>query len=165
MDLRPFAAQGRFILSQGKRWFIDLDDSHRALAPSSGGKTAGWLIGHMAVTGDFGRRVCGLTPLCSKEWRVMFNPGSHPSLDASTYPTMAGLRDTMREVYRDLLTNGPAAAAEQLALPNPYTPAIEPFPTAGDFAAYLMTGHLAHHLGQLSAWHVAAGLSRGPESS
>ena len=95
----------------------------------------------------------------------MFNPGSHPSLDASTYPPMEELRATMRSVYADLFDAAPDAEPGFLALPNPYTPAIEAFPTAGEFAAYLMTGHLAHHVGQLSAWHVAAGLSRGPESS
>jgi hypothetical protein len=47
-----------------------------------------------------------------------------------------------------------------LALPNPYTLAITAFPTAGDFAAYLMTGHLAHHFGQLGSWHAAAGLRK-----
>lgn len=164
-DLRPFAAQGRFILWQGKRWMRDLDDSHRALAPVASGKTAGWLIGHLAVTGDFGRRLVGLKPSCPKEWRALFNPGSVPSLDASIYPPMATLRDTMRNIYADLFTAGPEAASDVLALPNAYTPALEAFPSAGEFAAYLMTGHLAHHLGQLSAWHLAAGLSRGPESS
>ncbi|CAG0965131.1 hypothetical protein ARNL5_01234 [Anaerolineae bacterium] len=156
--LDPFAAQGRFILSGAKRWMADLDDSHRALQPVPSGKTAGWLLGHMAVTGDFGRRICGLKPMCPKEWRAMFNPGTFPSTDASTYPAMAELRDTMVAVYRDLFANGPAASEEALTAPNPYTPASGAFATAGDFAAYLMTGHLGHHVGQLSAWHVAAGL-------
>jgi hypothetical protein len=164
-DLRPFAAQGRFVLWQGKRWLGDLTDEHRAVATSPGGKTAGWLVGHLAVTGDFGRRLCGLKSMCSKDWRALFNPGSFPSLDESTYPAMDELRSTMLDVYRDLLVNGPNATAEQLALPNPYTPAIEAFPTSGDFAAYLMTGHLAHHLGQLSAWRVAAGLAGANEAS
>jgi hypothetical protein len=164
-DLRPFAAQGRFVLWQGKRWLKDLMDQHLALAPTPGGKTAGWLVGHLAVTGDFGRRLCGLKPMCSKEWRALFNPGSFPSLDPSSYPGMNELRSTMLDVYRDLLVQGPDATAELLAQPNPYTPAIEAFPTSGDFAAYLMTGHLAHHLGQLSAWRIAAGLSSGAEST
>jgi hypothetical protein len=162
--LDPFAAQGRFILSGGKRWTADLDDSHRAIQPTPGGKTAGWLLGHMAVTGDFGRRICGLKPMCPKEWRAMFNPGTFPSTDAATYPPMAELRDTMVGVYRDLFANGPSAGEDALTAPNPYTPASGAFATAGEFAAYLMTGHLGHHLGQLSAWHVAAGLGSAPNA-
>lgn len=163
--LERFSRQGRFIFGQGKRWVRDLDDSHRAFAPTPGGKTAGWLVGHLAVTGDFGRRLVGGKPICSKEWRALFNPGSHPAPDASIYPPMDALRDTMRTVYADLFESARGASDDLLSLPNPYTPAIEAFPSAGDFAAYLMTGHLAHHLGQLSAWHVAAGLSPGSVSS
>lgn len=156
--LSAFTQQGKFIFGQGKRWLADLNDNHLALEPIAGTKTAGWLVGHLAVTGDFGRRLCGLTPICSKEWRSMFNPGTFPSLERSTYPPMAALCETVANVYRDFFASAPNAAEEVLAMPNPYTPALGVFPTAGDFAAYLMTGHLAHHLGQLGSWHAAAGL-------
>ena len=156
--LSAFTRQGRFILGNGKKWLADLTDDHLALEPIAGTKTAGWLVGHLSVTGDFGRRLCGLAPLCPKEWRAVFNPGTFPSLDRSVYPPMLELREMVASVYRDFFTEGPNAAPEILAMPNPYTPALGAFPTAGDFAAYLMTGHLAHHLGQLGSWHAAAGL-------
>jgi len=163
--LGAFTAQGRFIFGQGKRWLADLDDTHLALEPVPGTKTAGWLVGHLSVTGDFGRRICGLTPLCPKEWRVLFNPGTFPSLDRSVYPPMAELREAIANVYKSFFADAPSAPDEVLAKPNPYTPAIGAFPTAGDFAAYLMTGHLAHHLGQLGSWHAAAGLRKSGEHS
>lgn len=158
--LEVFVPQGRFILGQAKPWMVDLDDSHRALEPVPGTKTAGWLLGHLAVTGDFGRRICGLETVSPREWRALFNPGTLPSPDPASYPPMATLRDTMRAVYAGFFEQAPHAPIEALALPNPYTPALGAFPTAGDFAAYLMTGHLAHHLGQLGSWHAAAGLRR-----
>ena len=74
--LGTFAPQGKFIFGQGKRWLADLTDDHLALEPIAGTKTAGWLVGHLSVTGDFGRRICGLTPMCPKEWRAIFNPGT-----------------------------------------------------------------------------------------
>jgi len=43
---------------------------------------------------------------------------------------------------------------------NPYEPARHPFYTAGEFVAYMMSGHLAYHVGQLSAWRAAAGIAR-----
>jgi hypothetical protein len=157
-QLGVFTSQGRFIFGQGKRWLADLNDGHLALEPITGMKTAGWLVGHLSVTGDFGRRICGLKPMCPKEWRAQFNPGTFPSLDRASYPPMADLREMLTGVYRDFFVSAPEAADDVLAMPNPYTPALGAFPTAGDFAAYLMTGHLAHHLGQLGTWHVAAGL-------
>jgi hypothetical protein len=156
--LSTFTPQGKFIFGNGKRWLADLTDDHLALEPIAGTKTAGWLVGHLSVTGDFGRRICGLTPICPKEWRALFNPGTFPSLDRSVYPPMTLLRERVDTVYGDFFTEAPKAPAEVLAMPNPYTPALGAFPTAGDFAAYLMTGHLAHHLGQLGSWHAAAGL-------
>jgi hypothetical protein len=159
-SLFAFVPQGRFIFGQGKRWLADLTDDHLALEPIAGTKTAGWLVGHLAVTGDFGRRICGLTPMCPKEWRTIFNPGTFPSVDRSVYPPMAELREMAGNVYRDFFKSAPDASPDVLALPNPYTLAITAFPTAGDFAAYLMTGHLAHHLGQLGSWHAAAGLRK-----
>ena len=157
-QLAAFTSQGRFIFGQGKRWLADLSDAHLALEPIAGVKTAGWLVGHLAVTGDFGRRVCGLAPICPKEWRPLFTPGTFPSPDRSIYPPMAQLCEAAVTVYYDFFANAPNPAESVLALPNPYTPALGAFPTAGDFAAYLMTGHLAHHLGQLGSWHAAAGL-------
>jgi hypothetical protein len=162
-SLSTYVPQGRFIFGQGKRWLADLTDDHLALEPIAGTKTAGWLVGHLAVTGDFGRRICGLKPMCPREWRALFNPGTFPSLDRSAYPPMAELRETVGIVYRDFFAEAPNATDEVLAIPNPYTLASGAFPTAGDFAAYLMTGHLAHHLGQLGSWHAAAGLrNTGP---
>lgn len=157
-QLSAFTQQGKFIFGQGKRWLADLTDDHLALEPIRGTKTAGWLVGHLSVTGDFGRRICGLSPMCPKEWRALFNPGTFPSLDRGAYPSMTELREMVANVYRDFFTSAPNAPVETLALPNPYTPAIGAFATAGDFAAYLMTGHLAHHFGQLGSWHAAAGL-------
>ena len=158
--LAAFAPQGKFIFGQGKGWMTDLTDDHLALEPIAGTKTAGWLVGHLSVTGDFGRRICGLAPMCPKEWRTLFNPGTFPSLDRSVYPPMADLREMAVGVYKDFFASAPNAPDETLALPNPYTLAIGAFATAGDFAAYLMTGHLAHHLGQLGSWHAAAGLRK-----
>jgi len=153
-------AQCRYLLSLAEPILDGLDDSHRALEPQPGAKTAGWLIGHLAVSGDFARRLYGRPPLCPAEWRAAFNPGSQPSREASDYPPMTTLRDTFREVYSDLCAPAAEADPPSFTSINPYAPACTAFPTAGDFVAYLLTGHLAYHLGQLVAWRAAAGLGR-----
>jgi hypothetical protein len=152
--------QCRYLLSQADGVLARLDDSHRALEPHPGAKTAGWLIGHLAVTGDFARHLCGARALCPREWRAAFNPGSQPSSDPAHYPPMSDLCETFRAVYRDLCTTVAETGAARLSIPNPYEPARADFPTAGDFVAFLISGHLAYHLGQLVAWRAAAGLGR-----
>jgi hypothetical protein len=156
-------AQCRELLDQSALLFRGLADSHRAFEPQPGAKTAGWLIGHLCVTGDFARRLCGRPPICPKEWRALFNPGSQPSTDPESYPAMTALQDTFRAVYTDLCDAAVAADAATLANENPYAPGREHFPTAGDFVAYLAAGHLGYHLGQLATWRAAAGM--GPLSA
>jgi hypothetical protein len=152
--------QCRHLLKSAERILDGLDDSHRAIEPQPGTKTAGWLVGHLAVTGDFARRLYGRPPICPVEWRTAFNPGSQPSGDVNAYPPMATLAATFREVYTDLTTAASETDPASLTTENPFAPARVAFPTAGEFLAYLMTGHLAYHLGQLAAWRAAAGLGR-----
>jgi DinB family protein len=156
MSMQAAAAQGAFLLRQYERWLTGLADVHRGLEPAPGVKTAGWLVGHLVITGDFARKLCGRPPLVPKEWRPLFSPGTTPLRDGGAYPPMQNLVDAFHAVYRDLIATAPTAAADALALPNPYEPARGAFPTAGSFVVYILTGHLGYHLGQLSMWRAAA---------
>lgn len=150
--------QSRYLALLADSIIDGIDDAHIAIEPRPGLKTPGWLIGHLAITADFGRRLCGRQPICPREWRSMFNPGSQPSTDASTYPPIAVLREKFKAVYADLCSAVVEADPSLLAAVNPYEPARNPFYTAGEFVAYMLCGHLAYHVGQLSAWRAAAGI-------
>ena len=105
--MQAAARQCGFHLKVYDRLLADLDDRHLALEPAPGLKTAGWLLGHMIVTGDFARRLCGLPPVAPKEWRALFSPGAAPSLDANTYPPMKELLGAIRSIYGGLAADGP----------------------------------------------------------
>jgi hypothetical protein len=156
--MQAIVDQSTYLLSLAEPILAQLDDSHRALEPMAGTKTAGWLVGHLAVSGDFAREWCGRRPLCPAAWRTAFAPGSQPSLRPGDYPPMATLTATFFAVYRDLCVTVLASTPAVLAAPNPYGPARAAFPTVRDFVAYLMTAHLGYHLGQLTGWRAAAGL-------
>lgn len=153
--MQASATQAAYLLRIYDRWLSGLDDEDRAWAPAPESKTAGWLLGHLVITGDFGRRLCGLPPIAPKEWRAVFSPGTVPSPDPAAYPPMADLVRMFRAVYADFVARAPLATSEALAAPNPYEPARSAFPTAGRFVEYMLTGHLAYHLGQLSVWRSA----------
>jgi hypothetical protein len=153
--MQAAASQCTHLLTQYDRLLDGLDDTHRALAQVAGGKTAGWLIGHLVITGDFGRRLCGQPPLSPREWRATFAPGTQPSTDPATYPPMATMVDRFRAIYADLAAHAAETPAEVLAAPNPFEPTRGTFPTAGSFVEYLLTSHLAYHLGQLSGWRAS----------
>ena len=149
-------AQCRHLLTIAHGLTADLEDAHLAVQVAPGGKTAGWILGHLAVTGDFGLRLCGQAPRCPREWRPLYNPGSQPSPDASAYATMGTLRHTVRDVYTQLIATAPDADA--LTAENPLAWARVAFPTAGGFLVWILSGHLGYHLGQLSGWREAVGL-------
>jgi hypothetical protein len=149
------SAQCRFLLQTYSHLLDGLSDEDRAVAPDGHGKTAGWIVGHLAVTGDFARRLCGATAICPADWRPLFNPGTKPSTNEADYPPMEELVAKLREVYTDLPRAFDAASEEQRRSPNPYEPGRDPFATAGEFAEYLMTGHFGYHLGQFSGWRDA----------
>jgi hypothetical protein len=114
----------------------------------------------MAFTGDYARRLCGRAPLCDATWAQRFGPGTQPSADPAAYPPMQQLAGAFGTVYTDLLTAAADAPRHVLGAQNPYAAARSRFPTSRDFLIYLMTAHLAYHLGQLATWRAAAGLGR-----
>ena len=154
-----FAAQCRYLLGTAEPMLDGLGASHLALEPIAGNKSAGWILGHLTITGDFARRLCGRPPICPKEWRSLFSPGTTSGgITAESYPRMADMRRVFLEVYRDLPDALLNADAALLGTPNPFEPARPAFPTAREFVPYIMTGHLGYHLGQLGDWRRAAGL-------
>jgi len=155
-------AVSRYMLSLLDPILVDLDDSHCALEPQPGAKTAGWLIGHLCVSGDYGRRLCGQASLCPENWGARFAPGSQPSRHPADYPSLATLITALRRVYPDLWVRAETASPETLAAPFPYAPARPRYPTVGIYVAYLLTAHLGYHVGQLAGWRAAAGLARVP---
>jgi hypothetical protein len=158
--MKSSITQGKYLLTLAECILAGLDDTHVAVEPAPGAKTAGWIIGHLAITADFARRMCGRSAICPVAWRQVFKPGTQPSLDSATYPSMNLLCDTFRRVYSDLFEAAAEADERALGIENPYAPARSAFPLAGDFVAYITSSHLAYHLGQLVAWRSAAGMGR-----
>ena len=140
----------------------DLTDAHLARASIPGGKTAGWIVGHLCITGDFVRRKADRPPFTAKDWRTKFAPGTSAPPSAAEYPPMADLRDALNRIYTDLADAAESFPAELLSGPNPFEPAQPRFATFGEFAAWIMTGHLGYHLGQLSEWRASAGMPLRP---
>ena len=136
----------------GESLIGDLTDGDLAAPSTPNGKTAGWLVGHLCITGDFIRRKSGGTPMTPKEWGPKFNMGTKPSTLTSDYPPMSELRTAFKNVYADLAKLAPTLSEELLAGPAPFEPVRDRFPTFGSFLSWIMTGHLGYHLGQLSEW-------------
>ena len=139
------------LLTYAEPLLRDLKDEQVAVAAKNG-KTAGWLIGHLCITGDFIRRKTGRPPLTPKDWGPRFAPGTIPSHSPADYPSKAELQSAFENIYRDLAAFAPTIPADILAAPSPFEPGRARFPTTREFLTWIMTGHLGYHIGQLYGW-------------
>ena len=149
----------------GEKLAADLHDNLFAEQPLPGMNPPVWILGHVAVVGNFALSLLaglGLNapPVELPGWRENFGIGSEPLVYADGFVPPSGeeLRAAVRlthdqfhaltaEVTPEMLTKRPAS--DRLT---------DRFPTYGDRLTHLLTTHDAVHWGQLSAWRRAAGL-------
>lgn len=139
------------------------------LAAFPGGKSAQWLLGHLALSNDFALQLLNQPTLCPDEWRTRFGPGSDP--DRLTKGSEKHGPETVRPGLAELLAMiekgaGVIKQAARVVPPErlaerhhvPMKQLLRWVPTVGELLAHLMSTHFATHLGQLSVWRRQHGL-------
>src|SRR4029078_6749419 len=134
--------QCRYLILLADSLLEGINDAHVAIEPRPGVKTVGWLGCSLAPTADFGRPLCGRKAICPREWRALFTPGTQPSIDPSTYPPIAMLREKFNAGYTDLCVGVVEADPSLLADVNPYEQARKPFYSVGAFVEHLIHAHV-----------------------
>lgn len=149
----------RFLLQYAHLLTNDIPDERFAEQPLPGVNHPAWIIGHIAVTGDFVSSICGGQKHCPETWGKQFGPGSVMTGNRGDYPSKAELIQTLDRAFLAAHEVVPSATEEQLARPNPNRRMREGLPTLREACAFLLTGHFGVHLGQLSAWRRMIGVS------
>jgi len=123
--------------------------------------SAAFNIGHLSIYGD---RICGLLGRNDLVQPMpysadLFKAGA-PCLDQpGLYPSKETLVATFFERQRRAIDAFRSTTEATLLAENPAEGRFkEMFPTVGSAAAFLLTGHVAMHLGQISAWRRVMGL-------
>jgi hypothetical protein len=118
-----------------------------------------WTIGHLVYSAQAIGGELGLDPWLPSSWVALFSTGSIPLPDAAVYPSrselLGALEDAQNRITRCLNSLNP----EALAAPLPDVRFRSIFPSLGHAAVHVLSGHTSFHLGQLSVWRRAAGLS------
>ena len=119
-----------------------------------------WVLGHVAVVGNFALSRVGGDPVELPGWRENFGLGSEPNVYADGFspPTADDLRAAVKETHARFLAATAAVDPALLAEPTELDRLADRFPKKGDLIVHLLTTHDAVHWGQLSAWRRAAGL-------
>ena len=155
-ELKTFA----FLHRYAGMLMADVGDDERCARPTPKATHAAWLIGHLATSHDRLGKMFGQPQRLDERWHELFAPGATVEDDASLYPG----RDELMAAYDAGHAALPGVIAalppEKLEEPTPHERLRDALPTTGDLLTFILTGHEATHLGQLSAWR--RGLGRDP---
>ena len=117
------------------------------------------ITGHILACNEFTRRHLGGKPAIPDAWLELFGNGADASAEPAAYPGKAETLALLAKQRDALLHELSSLTQEQLLKPVDHEMLKDFFPNIGSWLVTALTSHEAVHLGQLSAWRRAAGLS------
>ncbi len=149
--------QNLFLTGNAQTIISEIPEEKMVWQPSAGINHPMWSIGHLVTTTSFFANLAGKTPVYPAAWDLLFKGKTIPTDDAARYPSKSELMSAFeesfalsREIYLGL-------SDEKMSEDNPHERSRSKLPLLSDFTAFLLTGHVAMHLGQLSMWRRLAG--------
>ena len=151
-------AVNNLLVRYAGRLTADISDERMAEQPVPGVNHPAWILGHLTVTAEHGLSILGAIEQTTAGWGELFGPGSKPTTTRQDYPGKDDLLKIFQSRYEQLRQAAASASPEQLDQPSTNPLIREMLPTIQEALAFLMTGHLGVHAGQLSAWRRMIGL-------
>jgi hypothetical protein len=148
----------QFLLRYCRTLVGDVADTRMAEQPLAGVNHPAWILGHLAWAADGTLEKLGGQKSLPLEWEALFKAGSKPAASRSDYPAKDELLRAVEQSYQQMRHRAATATAEQLARPTTSPRAKEALPTLKEMLAFLLTGHMGVHLGQLSSWRRMIGM-------
>lgn len=158
--LKNETTQNKFLIGYARMLIQDIGDERMAEQPIAGVNHPAWILGHIAFSADRGLEILGDPRQLPQEWQPLFGVDSTLSSKRADYPSKDELIEAVEDTFELFRERASAATEDQLAQPstNPFTK--DALPTLQDSVGFLLTGHLAVHLGQLSTWRRMQGMPR-----
>lgn len=152
--IRTLATQNHSLLRQLAK---DFPEDRLESPPFPGGNDARWVLGHLAISGDFTAQFLGLPSICPPDWSSRFGPGTTGQTHGG--PGLAELLEMLERQHERI--DAAARTVDPARLAKPHGVGFldgSALKTAGDLVAFLLTNHAAMHIGQFSACRRAAGM-------
>jgi hypothetical protein len=89
----------QFMLGYAEELMKEIPDERLAEQPLPGVNHPAWIIGHLALTGDFAVKLLGGEQTLPKSWILQFGPKSTPSTERDIYPTKEELLNQLMERF------------------------------------------------------------------
>ncbi len=147
-----------FLLHYCRMMMNDLPDERLAEQPAPGVNHPAWILGHLIYSADRASLMLGQPSSLSAEWNEKFAGQSKPTTVRAEYPSKDELMRRLDEGFARVRREIDAAAPEVFTQPFTRPGMKDALPTIKDALGFMLTGHLAVHLGQLSTWRRLIGL-------
>jgi hypothetical protein len=148
----------QFLVSYCRMLIGDIADERLTEQPLPGVNHPAWILGHLAFSADRAGELLGSQKQMPATWTKLFGPGSQLSATRSDYPPKDELLRAVEQGFERVRALTAEATPERLAQPTTNRYMKDALPTVKDGVAFLLTGHLGVHLGQLSSWRRMIGL-------
>jgi DinB superfamily len=150
----------QFLVGYCRMLIDDIPDGRMVEQPLPDVNHPAWVLGHLAFSADRAKSLLGAEKDLPEAWTQLFGPGSKPTTNRGDYPSKGDLLQAVEQGFERLRQKAAAATPEQLTKPSTNPRTRDVLPTVQDGVAFLLTGHLGVHLGQLSTWRRMIGLAR-----
>jgi hypothetical protein len=148
----------QFLIKYCRMLVEEIPDERMTEQPLTAVNHPAWILGHLAWTAEGALGMLGAQKSLPAEWETLFGRGSKPSAQRGLYPAKDDLVRTVEQSYQHVRQKAATASPEQLSRPTTNPRAKETLPTLKEMVAFLMSGHMGVHLGQLSSWRRMIGL-------
>lgn len=118
-----------------------------------------WIVGHLALSMDFGLSLLGETPASVARYMPLYGPGSSGGQLADAAFAKQELLDQLVSGGDQLRNKMDCVDPSVLEKPQGTPFLAAELPTVGALLSHIITTHLAMHTGQLSHWRRAEGMS------
>ena len=147
----------RFNLGHVEGLVKDLTDEQMVSQPNGVVNHPAWTLRHLASSSNFVAKALGLESTTPAEWDAP-SPDGVPSGDTSAYPSKAELLGHLKAQH-ERVAEAVTKADAGLFAKDCSEDMRSYFPKVGDLVDYMLTAHEGTHIGQISAWRRAMGLS------
>jgi len=151
-------ASNAVLLGLAEHLTADISDADMTAQAVAGTNHPAWILGHLAYAADGAVGLLGGEKQTDAEWSTKYGRDSKLSSDRADYPSRDELLRVFLETHGRARELASTADPELMKRPNPNSRMRDRLPTIGEMCAFLLTGHLGFHLGQLSAWRRMRGL-------
>jgi hypothetical protein len=158
--MQPVLHSFAYALDYLREQVADVADNDMVAQPSGIANHPAWVIGHLTFTCQMLGGAIGVSEWLPSDFAKRYGTGSVPVADVNVYEPKDRALAMLRDAQNRIVTAVNQLRDEQLDQPFPDESLRDVFPTIRHALVQILVGHTSMHVGQLTVWRRAMGLTR-----